>query len=263
VETAPNWIELDGAVNARDLGGVPLIGGGAVIAHRLIRTDNLQDLSPRDVRLLVDVYDVRAVADLRTTIEVTSEGPGPLTHEPGIEFSHRSLFEEDNIAPDIIATDDGPVVLPWQNPKPGDRRTAVQVYLGYLTKRPESVIGALRLIAHSPGATVVHCAAGKDRTGVVIALALDAVGAQRAAIIADFARTGDRLPQLLARLAASATYTHVISVDDPDRHAPRASTMEQFLGELDAQYGGTASWLAASGWTADDAQALQAKLTES
>ena len=50
------WIELDGAVNVRDLGGLPLTDGTLTTAHRLIRADNLQGLSQRDVRLLVDEY---------------------------------------------------------------------------------------------------------------------------------------------------------------------------------------------------------------
>ena len=71
------WLELDGAVNARDLGGLPTVDGGQVQPRRLIRSDNLQGLSERDVRALVDEHNVRAVADLRTGVEVRSEGPGP------------------------------------------------------------------------------------------------------------------------------------------------------------------------------------------
>ena len=43
------WIELDGAVNVRDLGGLPTAGGGLTVGGRLLRADNLQDLSPADV----------------------------------------------------------------------------------------------------------------------------------------------------------------------------------------------------------------------
>jgi protein-tyrosine phosphatase len=107
----------------------------------------------------------------------------------------------------------------------------------------------------------VHCAAGKDRTGVLIALALDAVGVERAAIVEDFARTAERLPALLARLAASPTYARDITVDQPDRHHPRPETMQEFFDGLESEYGGTAAWLAANGWTVEDQAALQAKLT--
>jgi protein-tyrosine phosphatase len=256
------WIDLDGAVNARDLGGLPLSSGARVAPHRLLRTDNLQDLTPRDVRLLVDEYGVDAVADLRTGAEIRSEGPGPLTGEPGVEFLHASFFAEESELPEVVGSDDGPIVLPWHNRRRDpSRRGAAQVYLGYLAGRPDSILAALRLIAHSPGATLVHCAAGKDRTGVLIALALDAVGVRREAIVEDFARTAERLPELLARLASSPTYSDEISVDQPDRHHPRASTMEDFLSGMDREFGGTRAWLASQGWTEADQRALQAKLT--
>src|ERR1700722_14069297 len=116
------WIELDGAVNVRDLGGLPLADGTRTTAHRLIRADNLQGLSQRDVRLLVDEYQVRSVVDLRTSVEVTSEGPGPLTAEPNVRFTHASLYEEtapasthpsqNGDSTPLVHTDAGPVVLP-------------------------------------------------------------------------------------------------------------------------------------------------------
>ncbi len=72
------WIPLEGAVNARDAGGLALAdGSGAVPPRRLLRADNLQALSERDVRRLVGDLRLRTVVDLRTEAEVTMEGPGP------------------------------------------------------------------------------------------------------------------------------------------------------------------------------------------
>ena len=65
-------------------------------------------------------------------------------------------------------------------------------YLGYLEERPEEVAGALRSITTAPGAAIVHCAAGKDRTGVVVALALTMAGVEPEAIVADYIATGER-----------------------------------------------------------------------
>ena len=107
----------------------------------------------------------------------------------------------------------------------------------------------------------MHCAAGKDRTGVVVALALAAVGVPQDAIVADYARTSERLPLILARLAASRTYASDITVDQPERHAPRPDTMRDFLEIVRSEYGGAPSLLAAVGWTDADQKALQAKLT--
>ena len=73
------WIELDGAVNVRDLGGLPAEDGRQVRKRRLLRGDNLQDLSSADVRLLVNDIGLTTVVDLRSPYEIAAEGPGPLT----------------------------------------------------------------------------------------------------------------------------------------------------------------------------------------
>jgi protein-tyrosine phosphatase len=255
------WIDLEGAANVRDLGGLPLRDGGVVASGSLIRSDNLQGLSPRDVRLLVDDLRVRAVADLRTGIEVASEGPGPLTAEPDVRIVHASLFVEDG--PVALADTEaaGPIVLPWQQRSDEDRRNAAGVYLGFIVDRPDSILAALRLIAHSDGATIVHCAAGKDRTGTVVALALDAVGVPRDAIIDDYARTAERLPGVMARLAASPTYSTDIREDYLTRSAPRPDTMRALLEVIDTDHGGVLALLTSLGWTDADQQALVAKLS--
>jgi protein tyrosine/serine phosphatase len=257
------WLELDGAVNARDLGGLPTSDGRTVRPHRLIRSDNLQGLSERDVRVLVDEVGVRSVADLRTEVEVVNEGPGPLTGNGAVDIVHLSLFPEAGHNTDVAAADDGPVVLPWQNREPSDdfrRKGTSGVYLGYLDQRADSVIAALRLIASSPGATIVHCAAGKDRTGTVVALALAEVGVTRDAIVADYARSSERIEAIFDRLRATRTYADDLENADADKHAPKAVTMQRLLDELDAEFGGASGWLRKHGWTEDDAAALRHKL---
>jgi len=262
----PRWIALDGAVNVRDLGGLPATDGRAVRPSRLIRSDNLQGLTDADITRLVDAHGVRAVADLRTQVEVDSEGPGPLTREPRVDIQHLSLFAEAGHNTDVVAADDddAPVVLPWHKRETsiGDRRGAVSIYQRYLDDRPDSIVAALRLIARTDGATVVHCAAGKDRTGVVVALALDEVGVDRDEIVADFARTGERLHQILERLAATKTYAEDVGKLPADAHLPRATTMQNFLAELDSERGGTSTWLQTHGWTPDDAAALRGSLLD-
>ena len=268
--TDARWIGLDGAVNARDLGGLPTVDGGLVLPNRLIRSDNLQGLTTGDVRVLVDEHDVRSVADLRTGVEVDAEGPGPLTREPLVRIEHFSLFPEAGRTTDAAALDEndgnggaGPVVLPWQarDAEHGDRRRgAANVYLGYLEDRGDSVVEALRLIARTDGATIVHCAAGKDRTGVVVALALAEAGVREEAIVADYALSAERIEAIFARLLASSTYADDLSGQSIDRHRPRAETMRRLLGALGEQYGGAPNWLRTHGWTDADGSALRAHL---
>src|ERR1700748_946127 len=164
------WIELEGAVNVRDLGGLPTTDGGATVPGRLLRSENLQELSPGDVTRLVDEIGLTTVVDLRSTNEVAIEGPAPLDAVAGVRHAHHPVLPEvgsntDVIADALLARGRMDKVRYPRDPVCGD-------YLGYLEDRPDQVVGALRSIAHAGGAAVVHCAAGKDRTGGVVALAL-------------------------------------------------------------------------------------------
>ena len=256
------WLDLEGAANARDVGGLRLAGGGEVPEGRLLRADNLQGLTARDVRQLVDEVGLRAVLDLRTSREVGLEGPGPLTREPRVAIEHRSLHPETGGATDVDAETDAV----WGSIEPagadGAERPVVQAYLGYLRHRPDSVVAAVRTIARPPGdgAVLVHCAAGKDRTGMVVALALEAVGVEREDVVADYLASRDRIEAVVARLSASPTYVAEMRSDDPRSHAPRDGTLERVLELVDERHGGAAAWLRAHGLGEDDLAALRARL---
>ena len=264
--TTSRWIDLEGAVNVRDLGGLPTEDGRVIARDRLIRSDNLQSLTEHDVRLLVDEHHVRAVADLRTGVEVASEGPGPMTRERDVVIEHYSLFPEAGHNTDAAALNgDGPVVLPWQNlPSEGAEapKSAADFYLRYLLDRADSVIDTLRLIAKTDGATIVHCAAGKDRTGVVVAIALAEVGVPRQQIVDDYALSAERIHEIFERLRSSDTYADDMADSSADKHAPRDTTMEQLLDAIDDVHGGVGAWLRKHGWTEEDAEALRAHLVE-
>jgi protein-tyrosine phosphatase len=253
------WVELEGAANARDLGGLPLAGGGTTARGVLLRADNLQELTSGDVQRLVDELGVRLVVDLRTGVEVELEGPGPLERDGRAEVRRRSLYPEAGERTDI----DGGAVFPWRlrsDAEDASEPAPVRAYLGYLRDRPDSIVAALRDAAHAPGATIVHCAAGKDRTGVVVAFALAVAGVRRDAIVADYVATGDRLQPLVARLRASATYGADLRGRTLDSHRPRAETMERFLDLLEERAGGAPGWLARHGFDGADAAALRARL---
>jgi protein-tyrosine phosphatase len=225
----------------------------------VVRADNLQDLTPRDVERIVGDVGVRVVVDLRTGAEVELEGPGPLQRDGRVDVRHRSLYPETGGHTDVDI--DG--LLPWQGRAVrGDRdeSPAVRAYLGYLRDRPDSIVAALRDVAHADGAVVVHCAAGKDRTGTVCALALAIAGVPRDAIVADYVATGERIEPLMARLRASPTYAADL-VGRPDgSHMPRPETMTRLLELLDERHGGAPGWLEEHGFDADDQAALRERL---
>lgn len=245
----PLWIDLDGAVNAR-----------AVVPRVLLRADNLQSLSARDVRLLVEEEAVEVVLDLRTDVEVELEGPGPIAAEPAVRIEHRSLYPDSGGNTDL----DTDTVKPWgraEEHELSDEPPVVRVYMSYLRRRPDSVVGSMRAIARVDGAVLVHCAAGKDRTGVVVALALDAAGVDRDAIVGDYLATGERIDAIITRLVSSPTYRAELEGHDAKQHAPIRGTMERVLELVDERFGGSEAWLSAHGLGDSDIEQLRRRLT--
>ena len=252
------WIELDGAVNVRDLGGLATHNGSQTVTGRLLRGDNLQELSAADVAHLVGDIGLTTVVDLRSTAELKAEGPAPLQAVGSVRHVHLPVLPEqgsttDMVADALLTRDDTD-----RSRYPADPMTGH--YLGYLEDRPEQVVAAVRTIASSEGPVLVHCAAGKDRTGVVVALALGAVGVRPYAIVADYMATGERTGPLLDRLRRSPTYADDINSKPRAEHAPRPGTMAAFLEQVDARYGGAGRWLADHGFGEDGPGLLRARL---
>jgi protein-tyrosine phosphatase len=255
------WIELEGAVNVRDLGGLPTTDGGTTVAGRLLRSENLQELSPGDVTRLVDEIGVTTVVDLRSTNEVSIEGPAPLDALAGVRHAHHPVLREFlDVSDTVKAALLTEAATADKERYPDDPMCGH--YLGYLENRPEEVTGALRSIATAPGAAIVHCAAGKDRTGVVIALALTAAGVEPEAIVADYGVTAERIEAIIERLARSKMYAGGVSGVPIRAHTPRTETMKAFLEQVGARYGGLEAWLAANGFTAEELSQLRAKLRQ-
>jgi protein-tyrosine phosphatase len=255
------WIDLDGAVNVRDLGGLPTTDGGSTVPGRVLRSENLQELSQKDVSKLVDEFGVTTVVDLRSTIEVKKEGPTPLDAVPTVRHAHHPVLAEWLDGKDTVArallTD---AVEADRQRYPDD--TMCGHYLGYLENRPDQVTGALRAIATSDGAAIVHCAAGKDRTGVICALALTVAGVDQETIVADYMATNERLDAIIERLRRSRVYGQDVSRRPVSAHAPRAETMRAFLTEVDKRHGGVDRWLLTNGFTKTELGDLRAKLRQ-
>lgn len=242
------WIGLDGAANAR-----------VVVPGVLLRSDNLQSLTPRDVGVLVEREALEVVLDLRTDVEVELEGPGPITREPRVRIEHRSLYPRSGGNTDLDA---GTVNL-WPPTGPSrwpDEPRVVQAYLSYMAVRPDSIVGSIRTIADAAGAVLVHCAAGKDRTGVVVALALDAAGVDRGLIAGDYLATNERIEAIMARLVSSPTYRAELEGHDPQAHAPIPGTIERMFELIDESFEGSAAWLSANGLTEAELDRLRRRL---
>ncbi|MGY1752804.1 tyrosine-protein phosphatase [Blastococcus sp. SYSU D01042] len=266
------WLQLDGTANTRDLGGLPTTDGGRTLPGRILRSDNLQTLSDADVERLIGEIGLREVIDLRTSAEVLLEGRGPLRARPEVTHRHFTLLPERGQYTDVFAAEEDEVpdlpsgwldsLLPRHVAEHDEGEPApVRSYLGYLSQRGDAVVEALRaLAAQQEGAAVVHCAAGKDRTGVVVALTLAVAGVPHEEIAIDYGLSGDVIDAIVARLRATPTYGGDTAQRNTAEHTPRRETMDRVLELLDERYGGPIGWLESQGFGADEQAALRARL---
>ncbi len=259
---------MEGLANLRDVGGIPTTDGGAIKPGRLLRSDNLQSLSPGDIAALLDL-GLTDVIDLRSDYEVDAEGPGPLSDRPEVAIHQHSLFREWRPGIGEDKPDARPEVLPEKALPWVDLTPSVQLdhpvashYLSYLVDRPDSVLAALRDIGEAKGAALVHCAAGKDRTGTIVALALLVAGADREAVIADYAASTERMKAIIGRLLQSNTYAENLRDRPVAANNTHPETMRVFLEHIDGEYGGVAGLLDRLGWRAADGHRLRAKLRD-
>src|SRR3989440_9749509 len=180
--------------NFRDLGGLPSADGRTVHYGRLYRSDSLHRLTEEEGERLATL-GVRTVLDLRRPAEIARDGRIP--ELPGLVYFNLH-----------------PAHREW-HPSSYDEVAGTHRYLAdrYLDMAAEGIDGfgaALRLISDADRAPLVmHCFAGKDRTGVLTALTLTLLGVPQAEIMADYAaseaaqaRIGTELAQLPAHVLA-------------------------------------------------------------
>ncbi len=225
-------MRLEGVDNVRDVGGLPVADGGVTRSGVLLRSATLRGLTAVDVELLREKIGLRTVIDLRTPREIIRDGPSALA-KAGVRTVELSLIA-DGMPPLPVTTDADPLL---------------EDYLGYLNHRGDNVVAAVRVLAEpDAGPTLVHCAAGKDRTGVLVAVVLDAVGVERDAVVADYALTAEALEALFTRLHAFAVESGLdVGPLDLRPHAPRPAVLAEVLRTLDRDHGGAADWLRDSG----------------
>jgi protein tyrosine/serine phosphatase len=231
-------------VNFRDLGGHPAAGGHTVHYGRLYRSDSLHRLTDNECGQLC-AFGVRTIVDLRRPYEIQRDGRIPET--PGLAYH--------NIHP---------IHPEWEasvyEPEAGPARYLADRYLDMAVEGAAGLGEALRLIADPASAPVViHCFAGKDRTGVLSALALSLLGVSDDDIAADYARSEQAQAALNALVRAESADR---SYADPPAHfvvcPPEA--MLTFLAELRERFGSVAGFAATAGVTDGHVASLRAHL---
>lgn len=243
------WVNLAGCDNVRDLGGLPTLDGSSTRLGVFLRADSLQALTQNDVIALRDDFGLRTVLDLRAKEEAAREGRGPLADEP-VSYHNLSFLPGEWVMPDDPRF---PAII--RDLESVDR---IEHYLDYLRLAGDAVAQAVHLLAQpTAGPALFHCAAGKDRIGVLAAVVLSLVGVQPEAIVADYAQTNERIARVSARLATLPSYNRTHAPLTPDQLACRPEVMRGFLAGLEAGWGGSASWARGAGITDEELGSLR------
>ncbi|NDK32179.1 tyrosine-protein phosphatase [Nesterenkonia sp. Hz 6-5] len=178
-------------VNLRDLGGIS-VEGGRLRPAALWRADDLT-MSPREEIAALAEQGLSAVLDLRSTPEVT-RSPHRMAGELGVTAHHLPLAE--------MAVH--PLALIEVAPSMQSPADVGRWYAGLVRSHIHEVAEGLEVIGNSTGGVLFHCAAGKDRTGILAAVVLQLLGADRSVIVEDYARTEQNLTAIFDRLAHAA-----------------------------------------------------------
>jgi len=218
----------------------PLRGGAEIVPGRLLRSEAPYYLDQRSRHRLVSELGITRVLDLRTAAERGAD------EELGVQRTWLPL-------PDVSRD---PRLLAGEG-------TLVDAYRAMVDDHAQTLAEAIRALVEATdetGSVLVHCTAGKDRTGLVIALLLEVLGAPRDVIAQDYAESGANLERLAARLRAAGS-------EPPWSALPRtilSSPPQAILTALDhvrERFGSTAAMLAAFDVRAVELQRLRSALT--
>ena len=214
-------LPLAGIKNARDIGGMRTDSGAVVQPLRLLRSARLNNATDADRAWLASI-GLRTVVDLRQPFEIAAwpDALGELA------------VERVNVAPSLDSEGSG---------------TFFELYLAWLDHSGAAFAEAVHALAR-PGAlpALVHCTAGKDRTGVLMALVLDVLGVGEKAIVADYLRSHEQL----SADSGDVVYQHVITEE----------LITGSLAHVRARFGSAEGYLLAHGVSAEELAALRTGL---
>lgn len=235
--TAERRLPLEGPVNFRDLGGYRTRDGRRVRWGRLYRADSLESLTGADLELLRQL-GVRTVCDLRRE-EERDDRPSRIGGDEGIELVALPIggltAETRTIATRMMRGEVAEL---------GADRMA-EIYLEILEQYPAvwgEVVGRAASEENLP--LVVHCTAGKDRTGVASALILACLGVEEAEIVADYELSQPFYSAaLIARVKPRLEAKGVEFAKVESYFAASGAVMAATLDGIRGHYGGVEAYL--------------------
>ncbi|MEO8603308.1 MAG: tyrosine-protein phosphatase [bacterium] len=237
-------IELEGCHNFRDLGGYPTRGGQRMRWRQVFRSDALHHLTPADVARLRDELHLGTVIDLRTPGERDADA-GDLLGQPPLQFHHISLFDGES-----------------RRSTPPSWATLADLYfmMADFARGPIGLV--ISTLADTDTPAVYHCAAGKDRTGVISAILLGLLDVPDEVIVADYAATKENLDAIIERLLATEGYKDMFKHLPPDTMHAEPETMLGFLARLRERYGAFDAYAREAGVSDEAIGRLRARLIE-
>jgi protein-tyrosine phosphatase len=237
-------IAFDACFNFRDLGGYETVDGRSVRWGAVFRSGSLHRMTSADLAT-AGRLGIRTVIDLRSTAE---RDRGSYAGASDLAFHHAPLFENDDL-PFTWAEIDTPA------PPPGED------YVAIADKGARSLAAAFHTIAEGDHPVVFHCAAGKDRTGILTALLLSSLGVPDRSIVADY-----QLSDL--SIAPFATWAEAHAPEEAAEAAARppwlvhssGAIMQGFLDRLRRRDGSIEDFLSGAGVARSVTQTLRRRL---
>jgi protein-tyrosine phosphatase len=242
--TLPRHLGLAGTYNLRDTGGYHTLDGRITRWRTLLRSDSLHRVPPQ-ARTALLAYGVRTVIDLRRSDELRV-APNVFADASDVVYHHVSLLAD----------------------TPPDRKVAPRllpdVYRLILDQRQEPLRQTLATLA-APGGfpALVHCTAGKDRTGLIVALLLGLVGVSATTIVADYALSSQYLVGLyLEEARQRAAYNGIPWEWFQHQVICPPEFMQTTLQYLDEHHGGIPAYVRHIGLSQEQCEHLRRVLVE-
>ncbi len=241
----PRRIMLTGSSNTRDIGGYRTRDGRTTRYGKLLRSDALHALTQED-RALLTRLGVGTTIDLRFTAE-TMRAPSVYSNSEAVHYRHLPLHE------------------PYPDAQLRESFGTLAHYYMHLVDAHRRPILAVFEALTEPQAlpAIVHCTVGKDRTGVIIALALSALGVADETVVADYAATGTVAADLIRRLKSEARASGVPAEWCERMFSSDPEHMRSLLAHVSKKYGGAEAYLRESGLPDARLERLRANLLAS
>lgn len=241
-------LDFEGAYNIRDLGGLPTRDGGVTRPRVFVRADCLHQLTPAAQQQMID-YGIRTIIDLRTSEELQMS-PDVFAGSQMVNYLHLP-FVGDELASGAAWQE------AYQKQAPMHER-----YVAHLPLCQPALRTIFTALAEETPTVLFHCFAGKDRTGMIAALLLGALGVPDEVIAEDYAHTYVRLTPLIAkwRVTAEAEGQDMEQFEIDVR--ADAETIQFMLDYVRAEYGSAEGYLRLCGVTGDQLDRIREKFVQ-